>query len=181
MVNRLWAEHFGRGLVSTPANFGKLGDKPSHPQLLDWLATEFVGSGWSLKRMHRLMVTSQAYRQSSSASRGRSRTGPGQQACLAHDHETHDGRDALRFHPPRHWKARPEALRSPSRGRSPRKWRGDCQGFTGRMASCDLYPATPVYPGNPDGCLRSPAAQPELHGARAVNCRDAGATTYERG
>ena len=69
MVNRLWAEHFGRGLVSTPANFGKLGDKPSHPQLLDWLATEFVGSGWSLKRMHRLMVTSQAYRQSSSTSR----------------------------------------------------------------------------------------------------------------
>ena len=66
MVNRLWAEHFGRGLVSTPANFGKLGDKPSHPELLDWLATEFVRSGWSLKRMHRLMVTSQAYRQSSS-------------------------------------------------------------------------------------------------------------------
>ncbi len=65
MVNRLWAEHFGRGLVSTPANFGRLGAEPSNPDLLDWLATEFVRSGWSLKRMHRLMVTSRAYRQSS--------------------------------------------------------------------------------------------------------------------
>ena len=69
MVNRLWAEHFGRGLVSTPANFGKLGDEPTHPELLDWLATEFVRSGWSLKGMHRLMVTSQAYRQSSSVAK----------------------------------------------------------------------------------------------------------------
>ena len=65
MVNRLWAEHFGQGLVSTPANFGNLGANPSHPELLDWLATEFVRSDWSLKRMHRLMVTSRAFRQSS--------------------------------------------------------------------------------------------------------------------
>ena len=65
MVNRLWAEHFGRGLVSTPANFGRMGASPTHPELLDWLATEFVRSGWSQKTMHRLMVTSQAYRQSS--------------------------------------------------------------------------------------------------------------------
>ena len=65
MVNRLWMHHFGRGLVSTPANFGNMGARPSHPELLDWLAVEFVNSGWSLKHMHRLMVTSQAYRQSS--------------------------------------------------------------------------------------------------------------------
>lgn len=65
MVNRLWMHHFGRGLVSSPANFGRNGVSPSHPQLLDWLATEFVRSGWSVKSMHRLMMTSAAYQQSS--------------------------------------------------------------------------------------------------------------------
>jgi hypothetical protein len=62
-VNRLWAQHFGRGLVTTVANFGESGARPSHPELLDWLATEFVRSGWRMKVMHRLMVTSTAYRQ----------------------------------------------------------------------------------------------------------------------
>jgi mono/diheme cytochrome c family protein len=66
-MNRMWAHHFGRGLVPTMANFGRSGARPSHPELLDWLATEFVGSGWSMKAMHRLMVTSTAYRQSSQA------------------------------------------------------------------------------------------------------------------
>ena len=65
MVNRIWQHHFGRGLVATPGNFGKLGAVPSHPELLDWLATEFVRRGWSVKPMHRLIMTSSAYRQSS--------------------------------------------------------------------------------------------------------------------
>jgi hypothetical protein len=73
MVNRLWQHHFGRGIVGTPSDFGAMGEKPTHPELLDWLATEFMGgekSGnseirpWSLKSMHRLMVTSSTYRQS---------------------------------------------------------------------------------------------------------------------
>lgn len=64
-VNQLWMRHFGRGIVASVSNFGKSGVLPSHPELLDWLATEFVSSGWSMKAMHRLMVTSQAYRQSS--------------------------------------------------------------------------------------------------------------------
>ncbi|MFN0195743.1 MAG: PSD1 and planctomycete cytochrome C domain-containing protein [Planctomycetaceae bacterium] len=64
-VNRLWMHHFGRGIVSTPADFGLLGDRPTHPELLDWLADEFVRSGWDIKSMHRLMVTSTAYRQTS--------------------------------------------------------------------------------------------------------------------
>ncbi len=64
-VNRMWAQHFGRGLVATLANFGASGAKPSHPELLDWLATEFVRTGWSMKAMHKLMVTATAYRQSS--------------------------------------------------------------------------------------------------------------------
>ncbi|HMZ21313.1 MAG TPA: DUF1549 and DUF1553 domain-containing protein, partial [Blastocatellia bacterium] len=65
MVNRLWQHHFGEGIVRTPSNFGKMGEAPSHPELLDWLATEFVGRGWSVKQMHRLMTTSQAYQMAS--------------------------------------------------------------------------------------------------------------------
>jgi hypothetical protein len=65
MVNRLWQHHFGRGLVATPSDFGAQGEPPTHPELLDWLAVEFVERGWSLKEMHRLMVTSAAYRQAS--------------------------------------------------------------------------------------------------------------------
>jgi mono/diheme cytochrome c family protein len=65
MVNRLWQHHFGEGIVRTPSNFGKMGDAPSHPELLDWLAVEFVDRGWSLKTMHRLMLTSDAYQMAS--------------------------------------------------------------------------------------------------------------------
>lgn len=64
-VNRVWAHHFGRGLVETVDDFGHTGKAPSHPELLDWLATEFVARGWSQKALHRLVVTSTAYRQSS--------------------------------------------------------------------------------------------------------------------
>ncbi|HMC64842.1 MAG TPA: DUF1553 domain-containing protein, partial [Gemmataceae bacterium] len=63
LVNRLWLHHFGEGLVSTPENFGHAGSPPSHPELLDWLATEFVARGWSIKTMHRLIMTSSTYRQ----------------------------------------------------------------------------------------------------------------------
>ena len=65
MVNRLWQEYFGVGLVRTSDNFGLQGEAPTHPQLLDWLASEFVQSGWSLKAIHRIIVTSATYRQSS--------------------------------------------------------------------------------------------------------------------
>jgi hypothetical protein len=64
-VNRIWQYHFGKGIVRTPSDFGATGDRPTHPELLDWLATEFVAKGWSWKAMHRLMVTSNTYRQSS--------------------------------------------------------------------------------------------------------------------
>ena len=65
MVNRIWQGHFGRGIVGTPNNFGRQGDPPTHPELLDWLASEFASSGWSLKAMHRLIMRSSAYRMSS--------------------------------------------------------------------------------------------------------------------
>lgn len=67
-VNRLWQQLFGVGIVKTQEDFGNQGERPSHPELLDWLATEFVASGWDVKAMVRLMVTSATYRQSSSAS-----------------------------------------------------------------------------------------------------------------
>jgi hypothetical protein len=64
-MNHIWLRHFGRGIVPTPADFGRNGRPPSHPQLLDWLASEFIAQGWSMKAMHRLMVTSSTYRMAS--------------------------------------------------------------------------------------------------------------------
>ncbi|MCE2684071.1 MAG: PSD1 and planctomycete cytochrome C domain-containing protein [Verrucomicrobiae bacterium] len=61
-MNRVWLKHFGEGFVSTPDDFGNMSEKPSHPELLDWLASEFTENGWSLKRMHRLIMTSATYR-----------------------------------------------------------------------------------------------------------------------
>jgi len=65
MVNRLWQHHFGRGLVESSSNFGVVGDEPTHPELLDWLAAEFVRGGWRVKAMHKLMLTSNTYKMSS--------------------------------------------------------------------------------------------------------------------
>lgn len=63
IVNRVWQWHFGEGLARTPSNLGKLGEKPSHPALLDWLAAKFVEQGWSIKTLHRMIMTSAAYQQ----------------------------------------------------------------------------------------------------------------------
>jgi len=78
IANRLWHHHFGTGLVDTPSDFGLGGGRPTHPELLDWLAAEFVARGWSLKALHRLICTSHAYRQ-------RSVDVPGAAAALAID------------------------------------------------------------------------------------------------
>jgi hypothetical protein len=77
VVNRIWQHHFGQGLVRTAENFGVQGEPPSHPELLDWLATELIRTGWDVKAMHRLIVTSATYRQSSRVPH----------ALLAHDPE----------------------------------------------------------------------------------------------
>jgi hypothetical protein len=63
IVNRVWQYHFGRGIAGTPNDLGKLGETPTHPELLDWLASRFVAHGWSLKRLHRDILLSAAYRQ----------------------------------------------------------------------------------------------------------------------
>ncbi len=65
MVNRIWQNHFGEGIVRTPSNFGKLGERPTHPELLDYLSSEFVQNGWSIKHIHRLIMKSTAYRMAS--------------------------------------------------------------------------------------------------------------------
>ena len=65
IVNRIWHHHFGRGIVATLDNFGRMGETPTHPELLDWLAVDFMQHGWSIKQMHRLIMTSDAYRMAS--------------------------------------------------------------------------------------------------------------------
>ena len=65
MVNRVWRWHFGRGLVATPDDFGQMGERPDHPELLDWLAVEFIESGWSMKHLHRLIMSSAVYQMDS--------------------------------------------------------------------------------------------------------------------
>jgi hypothetical protein len=65
MANRIWHWHFGRGIVATTNDFGSRGEPPTHPELLDWLASEFMRAGWSVKHMHRLVMTSSTYRMSS--------------------------------------------------------------------------------------------------------------------
>ena len=77
MANRVWQFHFGRGIVRSSSDFGTMGDRPTHPELLDWLAAELVEGGWRLKRLHRLIVTSSAYRTSSRIDDEAARIDPG--------------------------------------------------------------------------------------------------------
>jgi cytochrome c553 len=76
LVNRFWMHHFGRGIVGTPADFGMLGERPTHPELLDWLAHDFIDHGWRLKRFHKLLMTSTAYRQLSRRDAAKERLDP---------------------------------------------------------------------------------------------------------
>ena len=76
MVNRVWMHHFGKGIVASSGDFGQLGSQPTHPELLDWLAVEFMREGWSLKHLHRLIMTSRTYRQSSTRDEKRDRIDP---------------------------------------------------------------------------------------------------------
>jgi hypothetical protein len=76
LVNRVWRWHFGQGLVRTPDNFGRLGERPTHPELLDWLTLRFVESGWSLKSLHRTIMLSATYRMSSEPNASAARQDP---------------------------------------------------------------------------------------------------------
>jgi mono/diheme cytochrome c family protein len=81
LVNRVWKGHFGAGIVRTPGNFGKAGTRPTHPELLEWLAVEFVRRGWSLKALHRLLMTSTTYRQTSAVTPEQARLDPDNALC----------------------------------------------------------------------------------------------------
>jgi len=97
-VNRLWQHHFGRGIVGTPSDFGTQGDPPSHPELLDWLASELVRNGWHLKPLHRLMLTSATYMQSAADNAVQSKADPQNRLCWRfsrHRLEAEAVRDAL--------------------------------------------------------------------------------------
>jgi hypothetical protein len=95
MVNRIWQHHFGEGIVRTPGNFGAKGELPSHPELLDFLAAEFVKSGWSVKAMHRLLLLSAAYQQASAPSREASAKDP-ENRLLSHMNRVRLEAEALR-------------------------------------------------------------------------------------
>jgi hypothetical protein len=99
IVNRLWQQHFGRGLVETPSDFGRMGAEPTHPELLDWLASELPKQGWSLKSMHRLIVLSAVYRQSSHSPLGDATTEQDSTWRIA---RSTDPESQLLWHFPRH-------------------------------------------------------------------------------
>ena len=98
MVNRIWKHHFGTGIVKSLGNFGKTGTPPTNPELLDWLATEFVRQGWSMKQMHRLMMTSSAYRQVSTVNDDTQAARSGELSALAHADAAYGRRKSERHH-----------------------------------------------------------------------------------
>jgi cytochrome c553 len=131
MVNRIWKHHFGRGIVPSLGNFGKAGQRPTHPELLDWLAREFIRRGWSMKAMHRLMMTSHVYRQSSSVTPLQQQLDPDNRllSCMPlRRMEAEELRDSLlqisgrldetRFGPPDPVKVLPDGLVQAGRRRS---------------------------------------------------------------
>ena len=121
VVNRFWQSYFGQGLVRTPDDFGAQGTPPSHPELLDWLATEFVESGWDMKHIHRLIVTSATYRQSAQITR-----------------------DAQSIDPENLWLARMPRVRLPAE-----QIRDQALAASGLLASTAGGP--PVFPTQPAG------------------------------
>jgi hypothetical protein len=98
IVNRLWQHHFGHGIVATPNDFGARGERPSHPELLDWLAAELIRHGWRLKPIQRLILTSAAYRESGEADRAKEAVDPANLFFWRHEKRRLEGevvRDAL--------------------------------------------------------------------------------------
>jgi hypothetical protein len=81
IVNRLWQHHMGRGIIATPSDFGSRGEPPTHPELLDWLASELIRNGWRMKPIHKLIVTSSVYMQSSRWDESKARSDPDNRSC----------------------------------------------------------------------------------------------------
>ena len=98
IVNRIWLQHFGRGIVDSPGDFGMQGERPTHPELLDWLASEFVANGWSLKKLHRTIVTTTAYQQETTFNKEAAKADPENELLWRMNRRRLDGeslRDAI--------------------------------------------------------------------------------------
>ena len=101
VMNRVWSHYFGQGIVKTVEDFGVNGERPTHPELLDWLATEFPRQGWSMKAMHRLIVTSATYRQSARRHAGAAAARPAERVARPRPAGAGGGRDGARHRPER--------------------------------------------------------------------------------
>ena len=97
MANRIWQHHFGRGIVRSPNNFGSLGDPPTHPELLDWLASDWSTRGWRIKPLHRLIMLSSTYRMSSRRQRAGAGRRSDERSVLAVRHAAAERRGTARF------------------------------------------------------------------------------------
>ncbi len=164
LVNRIWHYHFGTGIVDTPSDFGINGGRPTHPELLDWLASEFVASGWSIKALHRTILTSRTYRQG---------------ARLARIGMAVDASDRFLWrYPPRRLEAEPAAGRDPvgggddeSEGRGARlqPLRAEHELRPGLHAAGRLRPRRAAADGLPGEAPRG-----ARHALRRFDCPDAG-------
>ncbi len=180
LVNRLWKHHFGTGIVKTLDNFGKAGARPTHPELLDWLAVEFVRRGWSIKAMHRLMMTSAVYRQSSCVTAAHEQLDPDNALCSRMPLTRMDaealydsmllvaGRlDETRYGPPVPLEVRGDGLVTPA---------GTAEGWR-RMIYVQLQRKVVAHA---PGELRFPADEPQLRGAARLDRGPAGAAPAEQ-
>lgn len=136
LVNRVWKHHFGEGLVRTLDNFGHAGERPSHPELLDWLALEFVRAGWSIKALHRLILTSATYRQSSVLADSNSPSTIANRQSIDPDNRL--------------------LSRMPLRRLDAESLRDTLLALAGRLSLCQFGPADPVE-ARPDGLVTSVA------------------------
>jgi hypothetical protein len=143
LVNRVWQHHFGEGIVATSDNFGALGARPTHPELLDWLAAEFVRGGWSLKALHRLIVTSSVYRQSSIADCGLRNAEPSNPQSAIRNPQSEDPGNTLL------WRMRLRRLESEA-------VRDAVLAASGRLDRTVGGPPVPIEP-LPDGTVVVPA------------------------
>jgi hypothetical protein len=182
-VNRAWAWHFGRGLVNTPSNFGALGDKPSHPELLDWLAVNFVKNGWSVKWLHRQIMTAAVYQLASTADAA------GDKADAANVYlwrgtrkrlEVEDWRDTLLAvsGQPGH-RARRADVRPARPGRAaPHPVRESQPARAGRPAAAVRLPGRERHRRQPDrhdgAAAATVRAQQRVHGVAGASVREAG-------
>ncbi len=152
LVNRAWLWHFGKGLVTTPSDFGLRSDPPSHPELLDYLAGEFIASGWSLKTLHRRIMLSSTYQQRSEPRPDGLRARPRKPPALAVQSPAARFRVDARLAPGRLRRARsggrrPRRARSPSR-RSPGGARSTASS-TARTSTDSTAPSTSPCPTRP--------------------------------